>query len=497
MSDISAESDERCEGSFSPKWPSRIRKGFHKTMSLQGRYCRRGIAAVCVFVAWTTLGAVGVAHAETTPAVAAPLHTTGTDSLIYDMSNRPVRLVGFNWGGTDRGGRKDYNKAADVCGLVWRTPADPIVNGVAFNDFYSNVRAWGYNTIRLPISWHNLEPVAPIWSSTNNRYVHTFSPAYVNDLKSIVSKARAAGLSIILDMHQDFWSPALHNIKNWDGTQGYCEGAGMPRWLYPSIDAKAQTTQNTDFYNGMNWFFRDVHDPGMTLTRQSPWQMFYSAWDYLSYTFSSRSGYPDYSAVIGADIINEPWYSYVGGNPPAGQTVLQAAGNRLRTFYNALAPAITRWNPTWLLFFEDGTGAYNTANPSARETPMLTAKPSASGQWVYSSHIYNFGYGTFNDGVQAHDDRGINVANALLGNATAWKVPLYLGEFSNFTLKPDARLLTDSDMTETKEFLTWAKTKNVSWTFWCYTQYHVAHIVVDYETAKPIPVVKNALATGL
>ena len=57
----------------------------------------------------------------------------------------------------------------------------------------------------------------------------------------------------------------------------------------------------------------------MTLTRQSPWQMFYSAWDYLSYTFSSRSGYPDHSAVIGADIFNEPWYSYVGATLRPGR----------------------------------------------------------------------------------------------------------------------------------------------------------------------------------
>lgn len=457
---------------------------------------RRGLVATLVATACTTGLASQAAQAET-PALATPLHTTGTDSVIYDRNNQPVRLVGFNWGGTDRGGRADYQKAPDVCGLVWRTPADPIVNGVAFNDFYSNLRAWGYNTIRLPISWHNLEPVAPVWSATLNRYVHTFNPAYVNDLKSIVSKARAAGLSVVLDMHQDFWSPALHNITNWDGSPGYCEGAGMPRWLYPSIDAKARTTQNTDFYNGMNWFFRDLHDPAMTLTRQTPWQMFYSAWDYLSYTFSSRSGYPDYSAVIGGDIFNEPWYSYVGGNPPAGQTVMQAAGIRLRNFYTALAPALTQWNPGWLLFFEDGTGAYNTTNPSAREVPMLTAKPGGTRQWVYSSHIYNFAYGTFQDGVTSHDDRGINVANALLANARAWKVPLYLGEFSNFSLKPDARLFTDADMAETKEFLGWAKANNVSWTFWCYTQYGYVHVAVNYQTAQAIPVVKAALATGL
>jgi hypothetical protein len=319
----------------------------------------------------------------------------------------------------------------------------------------------------------------------------------VADLRSIVTKARAAGLVVILVMHQDFWSPALHNITNWDGSIGYCEGAGMPRWLYPSIDAKTRTTQSVDFANGMNWFFRDVHDPAMTLTRQSPWQMYYSTWDYLSYTFSARSGFADASAVVGADIFNEPWFSYVGANPPAGQTVMQAAGTRLRTFYGAIAPAIRNYAPTWLLFFQDGTGAYDTTNPSAREVPMLTAKPSGAGQWVYSSHIYSFGSGTFSDGVVAHDDHGINVANVLADNAAAWRVPLYLGEFSNFTLKPDGRQLTDADMGETREFLAWAKSRNVSWTFWCYTQYVSPFVAVDYTTAKPVPAVVNALATGL
>jgi len=457
----------------------------------------RLVTAVLLFAAWATVAPTGVATAETTPALAGPLYTTGTDSRIYDQNNRPVRLVGFNWGGMDRGGRDDFNKAPDVCGLVWRTPADAIVNGVTFNDFYANLRAWGYNSIRLTISWHNLEPIAPVWDAALNRYVHTFNSGYVHDLKSIVSKARAAGLSVILDMQQDFWSPALHNITNWDGSKGYCEGAGMPRWLYPSIDAKSTTTQSTDFYNGMNWFFRDVHDPSMTLTRQSPWQMFYSAWDYLAYTFSAQSGYPDHSAVIGADIFNEPWYAYVGGNPPAGQTVLQAAGIRLRNFYSAIAPAIVRWNPTWLLFFEDGTGAYNTTNPSARDVPMLTGKPRGNYRWVYSSHIYNFGSGTFNTGVTIQDDLGINVANVLLANAITWKVPLYIGEFSNFTLKPDARQLTNADMTETKKFLSWAKANQVHWSFWCYTQWVAPHMAVDFATGRPIAPVVSALASGI
>jgi hypothetical protein len=33
-----------------------------------------------------------------------PLHTNGVDSVIYNSSNEPVRLVGFNWTGMESGG---------------------------------------------------------------------------------------------------------------------------------------------------------------------------------------------------------------------------------------------------------------------------------------------------------------------------------------------------------------------------------------------------------
>jgi aryl-phospho-beta-D-glucosidase BglC (GH1 family) len=453
------------------------------------------VAAAVVALAPAVVG-TGTASAAVTPALAGPLHTTGTDSVIYDAANTPVRLVGFNWAGMEQGGRNDALKATDACGAIWRTPADGI-GAVKFDDMYQRVRDWGYNVLRLPISWNDLEPVAPVWSDSLGRYDHTFNTAYINDLKSIVTKAQAAGLSVILDMHQDYWSPSLHHITNWDGSQGYCEGAGMPRWLNPSIDAKATTTQNTDFFNAMNQFYRNVRDPGSTLTRNSPWGLFYSAWDWISYNFSSRSGFPAASAVVGADVLNEPYVSYVGGNPPAGQTVLQAAGARLRTFYNALAPAIANWNPNWLLIFEDSTGGYYSANPLLRETPTMTGRPTVGKNWVYSTHIYNFGYGTFSDGVPRHDDYGVTVANAALANARAWNVPLYTGEFTNFTKGVDATTLTDADMAQTRLYLSWAKTNGVSWTFWSYVSGYRPMVVVNYVNNQPIEVVRAALGTGL
>ena len=83
----------------------------------------------------------------------------------------------------------------------------------------------------------------------------------------------------------------------------------------------------------------------------------------------------------------------------------------------------------------------------------MSAKPTAPGNWVYSLHDYNFGYGTFADGVVRHDDFGITVTNAALANANAWTVPLYIGEFTNFSLGVDARQLTDATMAQTGKFL--------------------------------------------
>ncbi|MCU0279654.1 MAG: glycoside hydrolase family 5 protein, partial [Candidatus Nanopelagicales bacterium] len=357
----------------------------------------------------------------------------GTDGVIYDAANRPVRLVGFNWTGTENGGRSDFLKSADVCGVSWRIPSDRI-GGLPFDydNMYQVIRDSGYNVIRIPVSWNNLEPIAPVWDVGSSSYRHSWNVTYLEDLKSMVSRARAVGLMVILDMHQDYWSPALHQITNWDGSRGYCEGVGMPRWLYPTIDAKESTTQNVDFYNGMNWFFRNIHDPLSTVTRETPWQLLYATWDFLAHQFSAESGFPDYQAVVAADLFNEPYFRYVGGNPPAGRSVLQAAGDRLRTFYEALAPAITTRNPSWLLLFQDCTGGYNIANPSLRETPTIPTRPAVAGNWVYSLHLYNFAYGTFSDGVPRHDDFGLTLADVAYAKAQEWGVPLLIGEFTNF-----------------------------------------------------------------
>jgi hypothetical protein len=312
------------------------------------------VAATAAAAMLAPVATGGGAQAVGSGRLAGTLHTTGTDTTIYTSAGLPVRLLGFNWPGTPPGGRTDALKAKDACGKVWRTPADHLpAYTFNYDNMYQVIHDWGYNTIRIPVAWHNLEPVAPVWDAATGRYVHSWSTAYLNDLKSMVTKAQAAGLYVIFDMHRDFWGPALHNIIKWNGQPGMCEGTGMPRWLNPSIDAKASATQTVDAYNAMNWFYRNLPDPASITTHETPWQLFEDAWSELSYVFSARSGFPAYQAVVGADVLNEPYSKYVGGNPPAGQTVLQAAASRLNAFYTATAPAITAENTGLLLFLDD------------------------------------------------------------------------------------------------------------------------------------------------
>jgi aryl-phospho-beta-D-glucosidase BglC (GH1 family) len=461
---------------------------------------RRVVALVaCLGLVGAALVGVAVIRGGNSAAATAvgPLHT-GADGVIYDAADRPVRLVGFNWTGTEFGGRDDGEKSADSCGVTWRVPSDSI--GGLFGNYdsiYSDIRNSGYNVIRVPISWNNLEPTAPMWDEASESYTHEWNPVYLTDLKSMVRKARAAGLMVILDMHQDYWSPALRKVTKLEGKKPHCEGSGMPRWLYPTLDAKKKTTEKDDVRQGANWFYRNIHDPTSTTTQARPWQLLYAAWDQLAYQFSAESGFADYQAVVGADLLNAPHSSYVGGNPQDGQSVLAASGIRLRALYDALAPAITARNPSWLLMFQDSTGGYDAANPADRETPTITKKPSTPGNWVYSVHLLNTRHGTFADGVPAHDDFGVNLAEQALANARAWGVPLFIGEFTYFSRGKDANKLSESDLEQTAKFLTWAKANRVGWTFWAYVNPYRSMTVVDHTTNLPIPVVMAALGAGL
>ena len=111
-----------------------------------------------------------------------------------------------------------------------------------------------------------------------------------------------------------------------EGREGSLRGCGHATVAVSDDGCQGEHHSESDLKNGSNWFYRNVHDPAVHGDPGDPWQLLYAAWEQLSFEFSAVSGFADYQAVVGADLLNEPYIAYVGGSPSAGQSVLEAAG---------------------------------------------------------------------------------------------------------------------------------------------------------------------------
>src|SRR5690348_1247560 len=104
---------------------------------------------------------------------------------------------------TDAAGRKLVLRGVDVMGAEYTPTSQPLPYDAT--DF-AKIRAMGATVVRLPIAWANIEPTPGVYDANALRRAH-----------QIVADAGAAGLLVVLDMHQWNWSPCYG-------------GNGMPAW---------------------------------------------------------------------------------------------------------------------------------------------------------------------------------------------------------------------------------------------------------------------------
>jgi endoglucanase len=141
-------------------------------------------------VAWRLLGvlAVAVVLASPAPAGAAGVgyfHTSG--SRILDANNEPVRIAGVNWFG--------FETASYVPHGLWTRD---------YRSMLDQIKAEGFNTIRLPYSNQMLDPGSTPngidFSGGKNSDLQGLTPVAVMD--KIVAAAGERGLKVILDRHR-------------------------------------------------------------------------------------------------------------------------------------------------------------------------------------------------------------------------------------------------------------------------------------------------------
>lgn len=338
--------------------PRSLRPGAHDRLGAAAWLAALVLAAACG----------GSSHSRA-PAAHAPQITgwlTTSRGRVVGPAGRPVRLLGVDEPGLI-GGQGNDRAHPDACGEGWLLPAPSEYRAVARD---------GFNSVRLGLSWANLEPVRPQVDAAGT-IVHRWNRPYLGALDRAVSGFTRAGIAVVLDMHQNHMSPAFANPA-----PGRCEGSGLPTWAYPDTTVGADQAE-CDFFAGRR-------EPGVPIDLQAGYA---AAWMKIAHRYARNR------MVVGADLFNEP----SSGTCP---------GLDVTPFYRRLGARIRRADPHLLLICEAGTGP--TANSALR-------RPVGLPGWVYSPHLY------LRPGESADA-----VVGAALRRAAEWRVPVWVGELGVF-----------------------------------------------------------------
>jgi cellulase (glycosyl hydrolase family 5) len=355
------------------------------------------------------------------PMITGWLHTVQGNTSVFDVNGRAVPLAGVDVDGLDFGTGSPAS-TPDACGKGWSLPITS----------FANVAAWGFNSVRIPISWENIEPTAPNLAP-NGTWVHHWNQQYLNELDSVASQFGETHIAVIFDFAQVDVSGAFQQAPE-KVQGGECEGWGNPTWLYPGITSPT-TTQ--DLAAAMCNFFNDRSAVGNSIPQ--PVEAMMAAEQMLA---SRYAGNP---TLIGIDMFNEPWFG-----SSCGSTAQD--GNLLTSFYTRMGSAIAAANPHLLLIYEDSTPGLMPSSP-------IISKPPSIANAMYEFHIYTSDWTTGQPYVQAFS-----------ANARSAGIPIWMGEFDAFEAGCTGVNchLDPNWQADTQSLLSFCKTNGINWAYFSY-----------------------------
>ena len=259
---------------------------------------------------------------------------------------------------------------------------------------YARVReAWGMNAVRLLVSWAAIEPAPGVFDAT-----------YLDALELRMAWAKAAGLHVVLDMHQDVYG------------EGFSHGGGngAPRWTCDA--ARYESFQPST----SQWFFNYL-SPEVTYCYDHFWGSadlrahYAEAWRRVA---ARLGGYDD--TIVGFDPMNEPYW----GSYPL--TAFEA--DVLQPFHEEVVAVVRAERPGWVAFLEPA---------STRNLGIPTGLvPFSFGDVVYAPHSYD---------RDAESGKGFDAARraavlanaaALAGEAESLGAALWIGEYGGMPETP-------------------------------------------------------------
>jgi endoglycosylceramidase len=264
-------------------------------------------------------------------------------------------------------------------------------------DYVRVKRQWGMNSLRFLMSWAAIEPKKG-----------QYDDGYIDELAKRIGWARDAGLTVVLDMHQDVYGEGFG-------------GDGAPRWTCDESHYAAFTPAS-------QWFL-DYLDPNVQACFDQLWssaelqQHYADAWKRVAERLA------DNDAVIGFDVINEPhWGSAVASS---------FGGDKLEPFYEKIVPAVRSVAPHWLAFLEPSAGRNIGISTSLTPFPFPDV--------VYAPHSYNSAAEQGN-GFDPSARSGL-IANikALSDEAQGLGAALWIGEYGGPASSPGITAYMDAN----------------------------------------------------
>ena len=261
---------------------------------------------------------------------------------------------------------------------------------------------YGFNHARYLIFWSQVEPDEG-----------GYDDAYLDEVETWLDWLGEAGLKVVLDMHQDCWGASIYQLANDD--PDCCGVNGAPVWA--TITDGEPHTQPEGFWS-LCYISADViraFDNFWDHESHPELQDHYSAmWAHVAERFA------DHPAVIGYDIMNEPWEgSYVADQETFDTTLYHA-------FLQRVIDAIRTADSDGWVFYEPRAFGPNQAEPSW--LPRLDDPRDGDPRLVYYPHFYPFAYETgYDPDSDSYIDRWQEYRAAEMEEHRA---PVVVGEFS-------------------------------------------------------------------
>ncbi|SFR74638.1 Aryl-phospho-beta-D-glucosidase BglC, GH1 family [Agromyces sp. CF514] len=264
---------------------------------------------------------------------------------------------------TDGDGNEVLLRGANVNQLVdfYQARAEVPVNRELSEQDYADMASYGFDVVRLNLSWSALEP------EPSDSEAPALDPTYLASVKQAVAWGAAHGVRTVLDMHQDGWS----NASTADGTD--CRPGTDPMWGYDGAPAWA-----TQFNDAPRCSFtgRDISPAG-----DRAFEHFWFDTDGIRHALARTWGelageFADDPAVAGFDLLNEPGF---GETAPVttSQKLGEFSGEAIEAIRAAGAPQIVFVEPSILwsgLGFDSGPARGFTDDANVVFSPHLYAE---------------------------------------------------------------------------------------------------------------------------